>query len=57
MNLIAIEPFSKSNWIKFHPNHCFKLKDQSPNTILLGDSYLNIFFAILCKTWCLNFRC
>ena len=38
MALIPTECFYKSNWVKYHCNHCFKIKDSKPNTLLLGDS-------------------
>ena len=38
MALIPTEPFCKFNWVEYHRNHCFKIKDSKPNTLLLGDS-------------------
>ena len=38
MVLIPTERFYKSNWVEYHRNHCFKIKDSKPNTLLLGDS-------------------
>ena len=38
MTLVLTECFYKSNWVEYHHNHCFKIKDSKPNTILLGDS-------------------
>ena len=38
MALIPTERFYKSNWVEYHRNHCFKIKDSKPNTLLLGDS-------------------
>ena len=36
--LIPTEHFNKSNWIEYHLNHCFMIKNAKPNTFLLGDS-------------------
>ena len=38
MALIPTEPFYKFNWVEYHRNHCFKIKDSKPNTHLLVDS-------------------
>ena len=38
MAFIPRERFYKSNWIEYHRNHCFMIKDSKPNTLLLGDS-------------------
>ena len=38
MALIPTEHFYKYNWAEYHRNHCFKIKDSKPNTLLLGDS-------------------
>ena len=50
MSLIPRERFHKSNWVEYHRNHCFMIKDSKPNTLLLGDSivaglsrYLNVW--------------
>ena len=57
MVLIPTERFNKSNWIEYHCNHCFIIKNAKPNTLLLGDSivaglsrYLDIwneYFAMI----------
>ena len=38
MAVIPRECFYKSNWVEYHRNHCFKVKDLKPNTILPEDS-------------------
>ena len=38
MALTPTERFNKSNWIEYHHNHCFMIKNAKPNTLLLGDS-------------------
>ena len=50
MALIPTELFNKSNWVEYHRNHCFKIKDSKPNTLLLEESivaglsrYLNVW--------------
>ena len=50
MTLIPTERFYKSNWVEYHRNHCFMIKDSKPNALLLGDSivaglsrYLNVW--------------
>ena len=40
MALIPAERFYKSNWIEYHRNLCFMIKDSKPNTLLLGDSII-----------------
>ena len=50
MALSPTERFYKSNWVEYHCNHCFMIKDSKPNTLLLGASivaglsrYLNVW--------------
>ena len=38
MALTLTERFNKSNWIEYHRNHCFMIKNAKPYTLLLGDS-------------------
>ena len=38
MALIPRERFYKSNWVEYHRNHCFTIKDSKSHTLLLGDS-------------------
>ena len=35
MALIPTERFYKSNWVEYHRDHCFMIKDSKPNTLLL----------------------
>ena len=37
MALTPTEHFYKSNWVEYHRNHCFMIKDSKPNTLLSGD--------------------
>ena len=61
MALISAEPFYKSDWVEYHRNHCFKIKDSKPNTLLLGDSivaglsrYPNVWNEYFAKINALN---
>ena len=38
MYLIPRERFYKFNWVEYHRNHCFMIKDSKPNTLLPGNS-------------------
>ena len=40
MALIPTEHSYKSNWVEYHCNHCFKIKESKLNTLLLGDSII-----------------
>ena len=37
MALIPTKRFYKSNWVEYHRNHRFLIKDLKPNTLLLRD--------------------
>ena len=61
MALIPRECFYKSNWVDYHRNHCFMMKDSKPNTLLQGDSivvglsrYPNVWDEILALINALN---
>ena len=43
---INLTGFYKSNWVEYHRNHCFMIKDSKPNTtFLLGDSCMQWIFC------------
>ena len=38
MASIPSERFYNNNWIKIHKNHCFQVKQENFNSIIIGDS-------------------
>ena len=38
MALIPAERFHNNNWLKIHQNHCFEVKQEDINSIIMGDS-------------------
>ena len=38
MASIPSERFYNNNWIKIHKNHCFQVKQENINFIIIGDS-------------------
>ena len=42
MALTPTERFNKSNWIEYRCNHCFMIKNEKPNTLLLGHSIVAV---------------
>ena len=38
MALIPTERFDRSNWVEYHRNHCFMIKDSKPSILLFGYS-------------------
>ena len=38
MASIPSERFYNNNWIKIHKNHCFRVKQENINSIIIGDS-------------------
>ena len=38
MALIPRERLYKYNWVEYHCNHCFMIKDSKHKALLLGDS-------------------
>ena len=40
MASIPSKRFYNNNWFKIHQNHCFKVKQENMNSIIIGDSIL-----------------
>ena len=40
MALILSERFYNNNWLKIHQNHCFQVKQENINSIIIGDSIM-----------------
>ena len=38
MASIPSERFYNNNWLKIHQNHCFQVKQENINSIIIGDS-------------------
>ena len=38
MASVPSERFYNNNWLKIHQNHCFKVKQENINSIIIGDS-------------------
>ena len=41
MASIPSEGFYNNNWLKIHQNHCFKVKQENINSIIIGDSIVS----------------